>query len=98
VVAWRGNRRWSRSHIQMAAGQIEATQFRDGGVYLLTGGLGDLALTFAQQLASARKAKIALFARSALPAREHWSALLRILPAQDRRRTAITAIEAMEKA
>lgn len=97
VVAWRGNRRWSRSHIQMAAGQIEATQFRDGGVYLLTGGLGDLALTFAQQLASARKAKIALFARSALPAREHWSALLRILPSQDRRRTAITAIEAMEQ-
>lgn len=100
VVAWRSGRRWSRTHVRLplAATDGNGAHFSTGGVYMLTGGLGDLALTFAQQLVTAKRAKIALFARTAFPEREHWPVLLRILPTNDRRRTAIAAIEAMEQA
>nr|WP_314262184.1 SDR family oxidoreductase [uncultured Devosia sp.] len=100
VVAWRKARRWSRSHVKLplAAPADPATLFRDEGVYLLTGGLGDLALTFATQLVSTRHARVALLARTALPARANWPVLSRVLPVTDRRRMAITAIQSMEEA
>ncbi|WP_108395461.1 type I polyketide synthase [Devosia submarina] len=99
IVAWRGTSRWSRTHVPLplAAPQDRDSLFRHNGIYLLTGGLGDLALTFARQLACSKKARIALLARTPLPARELWPSLLRVLPASDRRYTAISAIQAMEQ-
>lgn len=99
VAAWRAGRRWSRTHVPLALKKPENDDlFGNAGVYLLTGGLGDLALTFAHQLVVAKKSRVALFARTALPTRAHWPALMRVLPATDRRRTAIAAIQAMEQA
>ncbi|WEK03713.1 MAG: SDR family oxidoreductase [Candidatus Devosia phytovorans] len=100
VVAWRKARRWSRTHVALplTEPQDRTALFRDNGTYLLTGGLGDLALTFASQLVTTKKARIALLARTALPTREQWPVLTRVLPITDRRRTAISAIEAMEQA
>ncbi|HYF17977.1 MAG TPA: SDR family oxidoreductase [Ramlibacter sp.] len=48
---------------------------REGGVYLVTGGLGDIALELAAFLASRYRAKLALVSRRKLPAKAEWAAL-----------------------
>lgn len=100
IVAWRKGQRWSRTHVALPLVEPDERNalLRDGGVYLLTGGLGDLALTFATQLVAVKRARIALLARTQLPGREHWPVLLSVLPDTDRRRVAIAAIHRMEKA
>jgi hypothetical protein len=49
---------------------------REGGVYLITGGLGGIALGLAERLARDCRAKLVLLARTGLPEREQWPALL----------------------
>ncbi|MDY7095234.1 MAG: SDR family NAD(P)-dependent oxidoreductase [Acidobacteriota bacterium] len=49
-----------------------SSRLRDGGVYLLTGGLGGLGLEVARHLAQAHGAKLVLTGRSPLPPREEW--------------------------
>jgi thioesterase domain-containing protein/acyl carrier protein len=48
---------------------------RERGVYLITGGLGDVALELADWLAEEKKARLALVSRRALPPRASWRAL-----------------------
>lgn len=48
---------------------------RQGGVYLLTGGLGDIALELASFLATRHQARLALVSRRTLPERAVWQAL-----------------------
>ena len=50
--------------------------FTDGGVYLITGGLGGLGLTFAEYLARQHHARLVLLGRSVLPPKEDWDACL----------------------
>ncbi|KKB80638.1 polyketide synthase [Devosia limi DSM 17137] len=97
IVAWRGSRRWSRIHqpLKLAPATDQAPAFRQGGVYLLTGGLGDLALTFAEQLVDTYGARIILMARTTLPPEGEWPLLERVLPRADKRYRAIAAISAM---
>ncbi len=45
---------------------------KQGGVYLVTGGLGGMGLTLAQYLAKSVNARLILVGRSALPPREEW--------------------------
>jgi len=47
-------------------------QLRLGGVYLITGGLGNIGLTLAQFLADSVSANLVLTGRSGLPPREEW--------------------------
>ncbi|MEV4897971.1 SDR family NAD(P)-dependent oxidoreductase [Nonomuraea sp. NPDC055795] len=54
----------------------EAEPLRDGGVYLITGGLGGIALGLAEQLAKESQAKLVLLARNGLPERSRWAAIL----------------------
>ena len=98
IVAWRGGRRWSRIHqpLKLLPANAEAPVFRERGVYLLTGGLGDLALTFAEQLVDAYSARIILMARTSLPPQDQWPLLARVLPRNDKRYRAIAAITAMQ--
>ena len=49
---------------------------RDGGVYLITGGLGGIALGLAEHLARDCRAKLVLLGRRGLPARETWAGIL----------------------
>jgi len=49
---------------------------RDGGVYLLTGGLGTIGLLVAGYLASQASCRIVLVGRHGLPPRAEWEALL----------------------
>jgi acyl transferase domain-containing protein len=47
---------------------------RQGGTYLITGGLGGIGLSIAEHLARTAKAKLVLLGRGSLPDRSEWSA------------------------
>ncbi|MHA6691267.1 type I polyketide synthase [Devosia sp. A449] len=100
VVAYRDGRRWSRSYLPLALTEPapERVGFRTGGVYLITGGLGDLALVMARQLAERFDARIILSGRTALPQREQWPLYIRSHARSDRRRRAMEQLEALEQA
>jgi amino acid adenylation domain-containing protein len=73
-VAYRGRQRWAEGFepLRLANG---STVVRDGGVYVITGGLGRIGLTIARRFAEAARVKLALIGRSALPppgARAAW--------------------------
>jgi NAD(P)-dependent dehydrogenase (short-subunit alcohol dehydrogenase family)/acyl carrier protein len=73
VVAYRGRHRWIRDFepVRLEKG-IGESRLSEGGVYLITGGLGAVGLALARHLARTRKAKLALLGRAGLPQREGW--------------------------
>jgi NAD(P)-dependent dehydrogenase (short-subunit alcohol dehydrogenase family)/acyl carrier protein len=79
VVAYRGKHRWVQTFepIQLNETANKAPRLREGGVYLITGGLGGMGLVFAEYLAKTLKAKLILTGRSTLPAREQWGEWLK---------------------
>jgi acyl transferase domain-containing protein len=78
VAAYRNDRRWLQSFEPMPLAEAGGTPalLRHGGVYVITGGLGSIGLTFAQYLADTVKAKLALIGRTPLPPRAQWEAWL----------------------
>ncbi len=76
VVAWRGGARWIEE-FEPAWLPVpeELGRLREGGVYLITGGLGDVGSLAASLLARRARARLALVARTPLPPREAWAAL-----------------------
>ena len=69
VVAYRGLHRWVEMFSPIALpAEIETTvQFRPGGVYLVTGGLGGIGFTLAKEIASATPVTLILVGRTGLP-------------------------------
>jgi acyl transferase domain-containing protein/thioesterase domain-containing protein len=86
VVALRGERRFEQQVEPFALAPIEGRPalLREGGVYLITGGLGGLGLTMAEHLARTCKAKLVLLSRSPLPPREQWAQWMRQHGPEDR--------------
>jgi acyl transferase domain-containing protein len=77
LVALRLGRRWLPEYATLPApSTVDEVPLRDGGVYLVTGGLGGIALAMAEQLARDCAAKLVLLARTGLPARAEWPAIL----------------------
>ncbi|HEU5331347.1 MAG TPA: SDR family oxidoreductase, partial [Actinocrinis sp.] len=74
-VALRAGRRWVRGHDRIPPVRPEdgAALLREGGVYLLTGGLGGIALGMAEHLARDVHARLVLFGRTGLPPRTRWA-------------------------
>ncbi|HEU4325735.1 MAG TPA: SDR family oxidoreductase [Roseiflexaceae bacterium] len=76
VVALRGSHRWSQTFEAAPISPPPASPLRQGGVYLLTGGLGGLGLAMAEHLAEHVQARLVLLGRSGLPPREQWDSIL----------------------
>lgn len=74
IVAYRGTRRWTQSFqsVQLSEPPAVPARLRVEGVYLITGGLGDIALSIAEYLARTVRARLVLTSRSALPAEAEW--------------------------
>lgn len=71
AAAWRNGRRWVPAPTPVAV--REPAILRDGGHFLVTGGLGSIGLEVAACLASASSgARIVLTGRSAFPGRDTW--------------------------
>ncbi|WP_332815912.1 type I polyketide synthase [Ramlibacter sp.] len=79
LVAWRGGTRWVAQLVKLPAGadrgDARPGRLRERGTYLITGGLGDIALELAAFLAHRCKARLALVSRRKLPARSTWAAV-----------------------
>ncbi|MFC4017175.1 SDR family NAD(P)-dependent oxidoreductase [Micromonospora sp. GCM10011542] len=97
-VALRGRRRWLPGYEQVTVdAEGEAGALRDGGRYVITGGLGGIGITLAEDIATRVRAKLVLLARSGLPERERWDDHLAV-QGHDRAGRAIAAIRRMEAA
>lgn len=99
TVALRGNGRWLPDHQQVPlASEPDSGGMREGGVYLITGGLGGIGITVAEDLARVARARLVLLARSGLPARGEWDAHLAAHGSAERVGRAIAAIRRIEAA
>jgi amino acid adenylation domain-containing protein len=77
VVAYRGEERWVQTYepVDLAAPAPRpgpGPRLRERGVYLITGGLGGLGLTFAELLARQARARLVLVGRRPFPPRAEW--------------------------
>ncbi len=65
AVAWRHGHRWVRALEPVTVAAEQRAPIRQGGSYLITGGLGGVGLILAEHLATRYGAKVALTGRSA---------------------------------
>ncbi|NIR49796.1 KR domain-containing protein, partial [candidate division KSB1 bacterium] len=73
VVAYRGNHRWVQNFEPLYLNNNDSpARLRQGGVYLITGGVGGIGLALAEYLAETVQAKLILTARKELPQRNQW--------------------------
>jgi len=76
LVAYRNGERFTQQLAKVeSAVSAKQALVRDRGVYLITGGLGEIALELASWLAKEKNARLALVGRRALPPRASWPAL-----------------------
>ncbi|HWP42126.1 MAG TPA: SDR family NAD(P)-dependent oxidoreductase, partial [Blastocatellia bacterium] len=77
-VALRRSYRWVQTFepARVDRAMDGSPRLREGGVYLITGGLGKIGLILARHLAKTVKARLILTGRTPLPARETWDSRL----------------------
>ncbi|RKH85160.1 acyltransferase domain-containing protein [Corallococcus sp. AB032C] len=75
----------------------EQAGLKDGGVYVIVGGLGRVGLALAEQLTQAVKPKLVLLSRRTLPAPGEWDAWRAGHDAQDATSKAIDRMRALER-
>jgi len=74
----------------------QTPQLRQGGVYLITGGLGGIGLVIAEYLARTVKAKLILSGRSEFPSRSQWEQWLATHEQHDQVSEKIRGVKALE--
>lgn len=100
IVAYRDGRRWVKTYrkVQLKEAGSGQSKFREHGVYMITGGLGDLAVACARDLATSFRARIALVGRLKLPDPALWTDYLTSRGETTRVGRAIAAIRSIEAA
>ena len=100
LTGYRGNSRWARTVDPISPSFIKNPRavLRDNGVYLITGGLGDLGLAVAEHLAKNYHARLVLMSRTALPPREQWSSIQATRSDEDRIVRMVRGIERIDAA
>jgi acyl transferase domain-containing protein len=75
IVAYREGQRWVQffEPVRLTESAESTPLLREGGVYLITGGLGNIGLALAEELARSVRARIVLIGRSGLPPRGKWT-------------------------
>jgi iturin family lipopeptide synthetase A len=79
IIAYRDNHRWVQvfEPVQLEQSNKKASRLKEGGVYLITGGLGGIGLAMAEYLAKNVKARLVLTGRTPLPPRNQWQQWLK---------------------
>jgi non-ribosomal peptide synthase protein (TIGR01720 family) len=100
VVALRGGQRWVQSFepTPLAAADDRPDLLREGGTYLILGGLGAVGLTVARYLARIARANLVLAGRSGLPDEDAWGEWLEAHAPDDATSRRIRAVEALQEA
>jgi acyl transferase domain-containing protein len=65
-IAHRGAQRWAQTFERVALDTAGGSSFREGGVYLITGGLGRIGIAISEYLARHYKARLVLVGRSSV--------------------------------
>ncbi|MGH9138270.1 MAG: type I polyketide synthase [Acidimicrobiales bacterium] len=76
IAALRGGRRFVEALRRAEVPDDTTPRLREGGVVLVTGGLGGIGLAIAAHLFATRSARLALLSRSGLPPRDSWDELI----------------------
>jgi acyl transferase domain-containing protein len=100
VVAYRGNQRWVQvfEPVRLESTGAASVALRPHGVYLITGGLGNIGLALAEQLAVRTQARLVLVSRSEFPERENWDDWLSTHNDRDRVSRRILRLRSIESA
>ncbi|WP_433330232.1 SDR family NAD(P)-dependent oxidoreductase [Spirillospora sp. CA-294931] len=98
ALAHRAGRRWVREYEPVRVPESQAPALRDQGVHVITGGLGGIGITLAEDLATRVRARLVLLSRGGLPPREQWDAHLAEHGTGGRTGRAIAAVRRMEAA
>ncbi|QKW10586.1 SDR family NAD(P)-dependent oxidoreductase [Streptomyces sp. NA04227] len=100
-LALRGRHWWVRDFDAVKLGaetQDAPTQLRDGGVYLVTGGLGGVGLALAERIAADAEAPVlGLLGRSEFPAEDAWADWLAAHDDQDPTSARIRRLSALRE-
>jgi len=96
VVAYRGAHRWVQTFEPIHLTETKAPRLKQRGVYLITGGLGGMALEFAHYLAQEAHARLALVGRTPLPPRAEWDQLIATQLESNATRRKIERVRALE--
>jgi non-ribosomal peptide synthase protein (TIGR01720 family) len=98
LIAYRGDHRWLQTFKALRPDEVAArpARLREGGVYLITGGLGGVGLELAGYLAQTVRARLVLTGRTALPEREQWDEWLATHDEHDATSRKIDGIRALE--
>ena len=77
IVAYRGEGRFVKQfeQVHLDDPNEQKVVFREGGVYVITGGFSGIGLSFARHLAQNFQAKLVLIGRTPVPSRDNWSDL-----------------------
>ncbi|MBW4666575.1 MAG: SDR family oxidoreductase [Cyanomargarita calcarea GSE-NOS-MK-12-04C] len=99
IVAYRGHHRWVQTFEPVRLDQDIASKskVKEGGVYLITGGLGGIGLVLAENLAQTADTKLILLARKGLPERSQWQQWLENHDSQNSISRKIEKVLAIEK-
>ena len=97
-VAYRDQERWVQTYapISLQAAVPEQISFRQGGIYLITGGLGGVGPILAEYLGTRYQATVILMSRSGLPPRDQWQQWLDEHEDQDDLSLKLTRLLALE--
>jgi acyl transferase domain-containing protein len=103
TIAYRGRHRWLQifepvEFIETPREPHGARRLREGGVYLLTGGPGDIDLALARSLAATARCKLVMRVAAQLPAREEWRQWLEAHDEQDEVCRCIRGVLELEEA
>ncbi len=100
TVAFRNSRRWVQIFDNVDFGEFTDSKLnglRNNGVYLITGGLGNLGFSLAKYLLNRVSAKVVLLGRTTLPARRDWNSYLGQSNAEEEIKVKINRILDLEK-
>jgi acyl transferase domain-containing protein/acyl carrier protein len=96
-VAYRGSYRWIPTYDAIWLEPSEPKMsLRSHGTYLITGGLGDIGLALAHDLAEKVQANLILISRSPLPPKDEWAQWVKTYPESDATAIKIQKIQAIE--
>lgn len=99
VIAYRNNFRWVQTWqpVRLAKKEDAPKRLRQGGVYLITGGMGGIGLALAEYLAETVQAKLILTGRSEMPAESQWETWLSEHDEKDRTSEKIRKVKKLEE-
>ena len=96
VAAQRGEKRFERAFRQAELAPVEGAPWNADGAWLLTGGLGGIGLTIAEELIRTGVRDLVMVARHEMPPRERWEAHLKGHGPMDTVSRRIRAVERLE--